>query len=58
MLLFKASVGGRELDGVDVLRTGAGGLIEDITVLVRPLSALTALAEEMQRRLGAPPPAA
>jgi hypothetical protein len=27
-------------------------------VMVRPLSGLTALAEEMQRRLGAAPPAA
>jgi hypothetical protein len=56
VLVFRARVGEREVDGIDLVREGADGLIEDFTVMVRPLSSLTALAEEMGRRLGAPPP--
>jgi hypothetical protein len=57
VLIFRARVGEREVDGIDLLREGGDGLIEDFTVMVRPLSGLTALAEEMGRRLGAPPAA-
>jgi hypothetical protein len=55
ILVFRARVGEREVDGIDLVRENADGLIEDFTVMVRPLSGLTALAEEMGRRLGAPP---
>jgi hypothetical protein len=55
ILVFKARVGEREVDGIDLIREDADGRIADITVMVRPLSGLTALAEEMGRRLGAPP---
>ena len=55
VLVFKARVGEREIDGIDYLHEGAGGLIDDITVMVRPLSGLSALAEQMGARLGAPP---
>jgi hypothetical protein len=55
VLVFRAGVGGREVDGIDLIREDADGLVADITVLVRPLSGLTALAEEVGRRLGAPP---
>ena len=55
ILVFKAKAGGRDLDGVDIIREGDDGLIEDFTVMVRPLSGLTALGEEMRARLGAPP---
>ena len=44
-LVFRARVGGRELEGVDVLRLGADGLVADLTAIIRPLSGLTALAE-------------
>jgi hypothetical protein len=54
-LVFEARVGDREVQGIDLVRENAEGLIEDFTVLVRPLSGLTALAEEMGRRLGARP---
>lgn len=54
-LVFKARVGEREVDGVDLLRTRADGLIDDITVFIRPLSGLSALRDEMGARLGAPP---
>jgi hypothetical protein len=46
-------VGDRELDGVDILRFGEDGLVRELTVMVRPLSAAIALAEVMQARLGA-----
>jgi len=54
-LVFRARVGDREVDGIDLLRTRADGLIDDITVFVRPLSGLTALRDEMGARVGAPP---
>ena len=50
-LLFKARVGDRELDGLDYLRFGDGGLVSEMTVMVRPLSAAMALAESMRARL-------
>ena len=52
-LVFEARVGDRSVQGVDLVRVREDGLIDDITVLVRPLSGLQALAEEMGRRLGA-----
>jgi ketosteroid isomerase-like protein len=55
VLVFRARVGEREVDGIDLVREGEDGLIADCTVLIRPLSGLTALAQEMGRRLGAPP---
>jgi hypothetical protein len=53
VLIFKARVGDRELDGLDYLRFGDDGLVEELTVMVRPLSAATALAETMRARLEA-----
>jgi len=55
-LVFRARVGDREAEGIDLVRAGPDGLIDDFTVLVRPLSALQALAEAMARELGAAPP--
>jgi hypothetical protein len=52
-LLFKAKVGDRELDGLDYLRFGDDGLVRELTVMVRPLSAANALAETMRARLEA-----
>jgi len=51
-LVFEARVGDRELNGVDVLRFGEDGLIAEMMVMIRPLSGLNAVAEEMGRRLG------
>jgi SnoaL-like domain len=50
-LLFEARVGDRELNGVDVLRFDAEGRIAELMVMVRPMSAVTALAEAMQTKL-------
>lgn len=50
---FAARVGDRDLEGVDILRFGAGsagssaGQIVEFTVMVRPYSAATALRERM-----------
>jgi hypothetical protein len=52
VLVFEARVGDRRVDGVDVLRFGEDGRIAEMMVMVRPLTGLTALAEEMGRRLG------
>jgi hypothetical protein len=47
-LLFRARVGDRELQGCDLLHTGQDGLIDELTVMVRPRSAMLALAEAMK----------
>lgn len=51
VLTFRAEVGDRSLDGVDVLRFDGEGRIRELTVMVRPMSGLQALAEAMQRKL-------
>jgi len=50
-LVFKARVGERELHGCDFLHTGPDGLIDEMTVMVRPRSAALALAEAMKAEL-------
>jgi SnoaL-like domain len=47
-LLFRARVADRELSGCDFLHVGPDGLIDELTVMVRPRSAMLALAEAMQ----------
>ncbi|WP_028936886.1 nuclear transport factor 2 family protein [Pseudonocardia spinosispora] len=49
VLVFRADVGGRQLEGVDIVRTGEGpdDLLTELTVLVRPYSAATELRERM-----------
>jgi hypothetical protein len=46
VLRFTARVGDRELEGVDIL-SGSDGVLTELTVLVRPYSAATALRERM-----------
>jgi hypothetical protein len=53
ILVFEASVGDRELQGVDILEENEAGEIEKFTVMIRPLSGLQAVAEAMQARFGA-----
>jgi hypothetical protein len=52
MLRFKARVGDRELEGIDVLELDEAGLVAELTVFMRPMSALTAFNEQMAARLG------
>ena len=60
-LIFEARVGDREVQGLDLLRFDGDGLVAQLTVMVRPMSGLNALADAMQRefeRLGIAPPRA
>jgi SnoaL-like domain len=50
-LVFEARVGDRQVQGLDLLRFDDEGLIEDFTVMVRPLSAAIALAEAVGKGL-------
>ena len=50
-LVFKARVGDRDVEGLDLLRFDADGKIADFTVMVRPLSATMALAEAVGKGL-------
>ena len=59
-LIFKARVGDREVDGLDLLRFGGDGMVSELMVMVRPRSGLNALADAMGsqfERLGITPPA-
>lgn len=51
VLEFSASVDGKALKGIDMLRLDALGRIEEFEVMVRPMSGLQALAAEMGARL-------
>ncbi|NEA38500.1 nuclear transport factor 2 family protein [Streptomyces sp. SID11385] len=46
-LVFATRVGDRELTGCDFLHVNEAGLIDEFTVMVRPLSGAQALAEAM-----------
>ena len=52
VLVFRARVGDRDLEGVDLLRFDDDGLISELTVMLRPLSALQAVVTAMQAELG------
>jgi hypothetical protein len=43
--VFETRVDGRALQGLDLLRLDASGLVADLTVMIRPLSGLVALAQ-------------
>jgi hypothetical protein len=62
VLVFEATVKGKQLEGVDVLHLDEDGLVDDLRVLVRPLSGLNGLVEamgeaipEVMRELGLDP---
>ncbi|MFJ4097330.1 nuclear transport factor 2 family protein [Kitasatospora sp. NPDC089913] len=46
-LVFTATVGGKQLQGCDFLHLDEDGRIDELTVMVRPLSAAQALAAAM-----------
>jgi len=50
-LVFKARVGDKQVEGLDLLRFDNAGRIADFTVMVRPLSGATALAEAVGKGL-------
>jgi hypothetical protein len=51
-LIFRAGVAGsdRQIEGIDLLRFDADGLIDDFTVMLRPLSALVPFAQATGER--------
>jgi hypothetical protein len=51
-LRFQARVGDRELEGIDFLELDEDGRVAELTVFMRPLSAITAFNERMSQRLG------
>lgn len=52
VLMFEARVGDKQLQGVDILKF-AGDEIAEMTVMVRPMSGMHALAEGMRQMLAA-----
>ncbi|HWB70092.1 MAG TPA: nuclear transport factor 2 family protein [Solirubrobacterales bacterium] len=54
-LRFKAKVGELELEGIDFLQLDEHGKVADLTVFMRPMSALTAFNERRAARLGVTP---
>ena len=52
-LIFRARVGDRELQGLDLVHTDADGRIDELTVMVRPMSGLVALGEAMGAKVTA-----
>jgi hypothetical protein len=53
VLEFSATVGEKQLKGIDMIRFNEQGKIVEFEVMVRPLSGLQALGAEMGQRLGA-----
>ena len=51
VLEFSATVGDKALKGIDLIQFNAQGQIVDFEVMVRPMSGLQALGEEMGKRL-------
>lgn len=51
VLEFSASVHGKELKGIDMIRFDDDGKIVEFEVMVRPMSGLQALGDEMGKRL-------
>ena len=47
VLVFETFVDGVSTNGIDLIRTNEDGLISELTVMVRPLSAANALAQAM-----------
>ncbi|WP_020673929.1 nuclear transport factor 2 family protein [Amycolatopsis nigrescens] len=45
VLVFRAVVDGKQIHGIDLVHLDEQGLIKEFTVMVRPLSAVTALSD-------------
>jgi hypothetical protein len=52
-LIFRARIGDREVEGLDLFRFDDEGRIAELTVMVRPASALMALGEAVGAKLAA-----
>ena len=51
VLVFRAAIDGRELEGIDLLRFDEDGLIADSTVMLRPISGLLPFAQAMGEKV-------
>ena len=51
-LVFRATVDGKDVEGCDFLHLDDDGLVDRLTVMVRPLSAANALAAAMAAQFG------
>jgi SnoaL-like domain len=49
-LIFRATVAGKEIEGIDLLRFNDDDQIVDFTVMLRPMSALVPFAQAMGER--------
>ena len=47
VLVFEASVGGKQVEGADFVHVRDDGLVDDLRVMIRPLSGLNAVVEAM-----------
>ena len=52
VLEFSAKIGGKAVKGADLIRFDTEGRIVDFEVMIRPLSGLQALGEQMGQRIG------
>ena len=50
-LIFRATVGGKDIEGLDHMVFDADGLVTEFTVMMRPLSALVAMRDAMSARV-------
>ena len=53
VLMFEATAGDRQVQGVDILRFGDEDRIVEMTVMLRPMSGLVAVGERMKQLLEA-----
>jgi limonene-1,2-epoxide hydrolase len=50
-LVFETRVGDKQIEGCDFLQLDENGAISELTVMVRPMTGLLALAEAMKKQL-------
>lgn len=50
-LIFRAHIGDRDVEGIDILRFNDAGLIQDFTVMIRPKSGMDALLAAVSTKL-------
>jgi limonene-1,2-epoxide hydrolase len=53
VLVFRARVGTREVEGLDFLHHNEAGQVDELMVMIRPLNGVLAVAEAMRQRLAA-----
>lgn len=52
-LVFRARVGDKQVEGCDFLHLDEDGRVDELVVMVRPMSGMLALAEAMKQQLAA-----